>query len=141
MVVLLGFGTASCSKPIPPQSDFVDALRRSGIPAAEARCTARAVYSTLSESEVREVIARGASGVPKNDPASTKDHADRLTLAITACRTAAESSEPAGAGVPATTAPLTTTTAGASFGPTATSTPPADGPTASTSVPTTTAGR
>ncbi|MCU1355404.1 MAG: hypothetical protein JWM89_822 [Acidimicrobiales bacterium] len=139
-MAVLGFGAAACSKPIPPQSDFVDALRRSGIPAVEARCTAKAVYSTLSESELREVIARGASGVPKNDPASTKDHTDRLTLAITACRTAAESSEPTRQGVPATTAPATTTTAGASFGPTATSTPPADGPTASTSVPTTAGG-
>ena len=130
VAALLALGAVGCSKAPPPQSDLVDALVTSGVPKTQASCAAKAVYSTLTDKQVRDVIDRGASGVPKNDPNRSDDPNDRLTQALSACRTAVEDTTP-----PATTTTVpVATTRGASINTTAgtgsttgTSVPPADG--------------
>jgi hypothetical protein len=122
---------AGCSKSVPPQDEYVKALVTSGVPAAEARCTARAAYRILSKSELKDLIDRGSSGVPKNDPDNSTDHADRLAIAMGKCHDQAASHEPTGGPIDGTTSPTTTTTvvpstSGASINTTA-PTAPADG--------------
>lgn len=106
----------SCGSSPPPKAELVDALRTSGIPATQARCAVDAIYATLSDEQVAQLVERGAGGVPKEDPDRTDDPTDRLTRAIARCREDATTEPITGPGEATTTsAPAdSTTTAGAS---------------------------
>lgn len=102
---------AGCSSPPPDRATMVQALRTSGIPAAQARCAAAAIYDNLTDAQVRQLVDRGAGGTPKDDPTRTDDALDKLNAAMSSCRGL---TEPAASGE--TTGAVTTTTAGASIG-------------------------
>lgn len=107
-LVLAGAG---CSSPPPDRAAVVQALRTSGVSAAQARCTTAAIYDNLTGQQVRQLVERGNGGTPKDDPARTDDALDKLNAAMAKCRalTEAPTVGPAAGGV-------TTTTGGASIG-------------------------
>lgn len=107
-VVLIGAG---CSSAPPDRAQVVRALRTSGIPAAQARCTADAIYDNLTDEQVRQLVERGNGGTPKDNPTRTDDALDKLNAAMVTCRDL---------GSPTTSAPVpggsaTTTADGASL--------------------------
>jgi hypothetical protein len=145
MVALVLVG-AGCSSPPPDRAEVIQALRTSGIPAAQARCAADAIYDNLTNSQIRQLVDRGNGGTPKDDPTRTDDTLDKLNAAMAKCR--ALTVAPTATSVPTD---ATTTTAGASIGTAAdtgassTTSPPVgstDPPSpSSTTLPATTASR
>jgi hypothetical protein len=107
-LVLLGAGCASSP---PDRAVVIRALRTSGIPAAQAHCTADAIYANLTDQQIRQLIDRGAGGTPKDDPTRTDDALDKLNAAMAKCRALTEPPT-----VGSTTGDTTATTAGASIG-------------------------
>ena len=107
-VLLVGAG---CSSPPPDRAAVVRALRTSGIPAAQAKCTADAIYDSLTDQQVRQLAERGNGGTPKDDPARPDGALKKLNTAMAKCRTLTE----APTGGPAA-GEVTTTTGGASIG-------------------------
>lgn len=105
----------------PSKRSFADALVTSGIPRAEATCTADALYKTLTKSQVQQVIDRGLGGIPKDDPDDATDAATKLSNAVATCRNdaanAASASEQATTTTAATASTTTpaSTTSGAAF--------------------------
>ncbi|MFN8019445.1 MAG: hypothetical protein U0P45_15180 [Acidimicrobiales bacterium] len=77
---------AACGEPTPSTKDLTDALVASGVPKAEASCTAKAVTETLSKAELQKLVERGSGGAPVDDPKDQGDTADRLRKAMDACR-------------------------------------------------------
>ena len=72
--------------PVPSERELAAALQDSGIARAQARCVASAVYDSLDDDQLRDLIERGASGAPKDDPDREGDAADRLAKAMERCR-------------------------------------------------------
>lgn len=87
---------------------MVRALRTSGVPAAQAQCTADAIYDNLTDDQVRQLADRGNGGTPKDDPLRTDDALDKLNAAMATCRDVGTATT--------TTVPATPTTAGATLG-------------------------
>lgn len=89
----------ACSTPTPSRTELADALEDSGIPADVARCTAEAITESFDEDQLAQIVERGPSGAPADDPDRTDDPADRVRDALAVCR----------AQLPTTTLPLATT--------------------------------
>lgn len=151
VVVALG----ACGTATPSRSELVDALRTSGVPAAEARCVVRAIFDTLTPAQIEQLYERGNGGVPRNEPSRGDDASDRLSAAMGTCRDRAIGGQPTGdppTDGPASTgpgaAPASTTTPAAGSSSTGGSAPsdrpstsgpafvPSDGSSSSTTVPT-----
>ncbi len=76
---------AGCSAGAPSRTEFVDALRTSGLSEADAGCVADAVLDELTEDEVALIVDRGPSGAPVDDATQGRDSLERVRAAIAAC--------------------------------------------------------
>ena len=92
-------GAAGCSTPAPKEQELSDALVDSGFSPKVADCTAKALATSLSSSELAEIAERGSGGVPVDDPETSGENIDKLTEAMAKCRE-----------LQVATAPTTTTT-------------------------------
>lgn len=76
---------SGCAAGAPSRSEFVDALRTTGLNQAEAGCVADAVLDELTEDEVALIVDRGPSGAPVDDATQGRDSLERVRAAIAAC--------------------------------------------------------
>ena len=92
MLALFGLLSAmsGCGASAPSRAELVRSLKRSGMPAAEASCAAGAIFATLSDKQVAEIVQRGGSGAPYDDPKRTDDDMDKVRAALTKCRNKAQ---------------------------------------------------
>lgn len=89
VVMAAGLGAlTSCSSPVPTRTELVKALETSGIPAAQAMCSADAIVKNLSHDQVALIVERGGGGAPPDDPKRTDDTSDKVRAALAACRDA-----------------------------------------------------
>ncbi|CAN5566129.1 hypothetical protein BH10ACT1_BH10ACT1_25110 [soil metagenome] len=80
---------AACSKPVPSNTELVDALQRTGMSATESRCVSDAILDTLSKDQVAAIVDRGASGAPVDAVGKTGGPLAKVRAALTACQDAA----------------------------------------------------
>ncbi len=86
----LAISLTGCGSSSPSEADLVRSLKLTGMSSSEASCAADAIFTTLSDDQVAQIIERGPSGVPYDDPARTTDDMDRVRAALAKCRAAAE---------------------------------------------------
>jgi hypothetical protein len=129
--VFVALGVAACSTPAPPEKDLSAALVASGINKEVSACTAKALTTSLTPSELAEITERGAGGAPVDDPAKTGESADKLAAAMAKCRelqvaaspTTTTTLAPAGDGAGSSTTLVAPGTDGAQLNPASTTTP------------------
>lgn len=73
----------ACSS-TPERDELVDALVRSGLSEAEARCAADAVYDNLPEDQIASIAERGSGAARDTD--ADDDPVDIARREITACQ-------------------------------------------------------
>jgi hypothetical protein len=79
---------AGCAAGAPSRTEFVDALRTTGLSQSEAGCVADAVLDELTEDEVALIVDRGPSGAPVDDATQGRDSLERVRAAVAACEVA-----------------------------------------------------
>ncbi len=102
-----------CGSSTPTEAELGNSFKLAGMSSSQASCAAAAIFDTLDGDQVAEIIERGPSGVPYDDPKSTDDDMDRVRAALAKCRAAAES-ETTGTNTTTTTSttPVSSTTTG-----------------------------
>ena len=113
VAIALGVGAAACSTATPSRDDLVDALVTSGLSKAESACAADAVVDNLTDDELAEIVERGGSGAPRDDPKDADDTMDKLRTALNVCRdqaAATSTTVPAPSTTTSTTIPAASTT-------------------------------
>lgn len=101
----LAMSLTGCGSSSPSDAQLVRSLKLAGMSSSEASCAADAIFTTLSDDQVAEIIQRGPSGAPYDDPTRTTDDMDRVRAALAKCRAAAE---PETTGTSTTTIPSVT---------------------------------
>ncbi|MBX3287108.1 MAG: hypothetical protein KF703_17300 [Actinobacteria bacterium] len=111
-VVALGVGATACGTKPPSRQELVDSLVTSGLPKSESTCAADAIYDNLSSDEIAEIVERGGSGAPRDDPQDANDTMDKLRAALGVCRdqAAATSTTVPSSSTTSTTVPGSSTT-------------------------------
>ena len=104
-----------CGSSTPTEAELVNSFKLAGMSSSQASCAADAIFDTLNGDQVAEIIERGPSGVPYDDPKRTDDDMDRVRAALAKCRAAAESettgtSTTTTSTIPAVTIPVVTST-------------------------------
>ena len=82
---------SGCGSSTPTEAKLVNSFKLAGMSSSEASCAAEAIFDTLDGDQVAEIIERGPSGVPYDDPKRTDDDMDRVRAALAKCRAATES--------------------------------------------------
>ena len=105
----LAMSLVGCGSSPPSEAQLVRSFKLAGMSSSEASCAADAIFTTLSDDQVAEIIQRGPSGAPYDDPASTSDDMDRVRAALDKCEAAAQPGTP-GTSTTTSTIPLSTST-------------------------------
>lgn len=109
-----------CGSSTPTEAELVNSFKLAGMSSSQASCAADAIFDTLDGDQVAEIIERGPSGAPYDDPKRTDDDMDRVRAALAKCRAAAE---PETTGTSATTSSTTSSTTTTTPASSTTSTP------------------